>query len=97
MASPAAPYVIAPSGGTVSHCYFTTSTSDSGTNLIFNVKFDGTNILSGTNATVTAGTSAGTISTFSLTSGTITITQGELWELDISTGTSNWTGVVQCY
>ena len=97
VASPAAPYVIAPSGGTVSHCYFTTSTSDSGTNLIFNVKFDGTNILSGTNATVTAGTSAGTISTFSLTSGTITITQGELWELDISTGTSNWTGVVQCY
>ena len=96
-ASPAAPYVLAPVSGTVSHCYFTTLTSDGSTNLVFNLKFNGTNILSGTSATITAGTSPGTVSTISLTSSTITITAGDVWELDITTGTSNWTGTVQCY
>jgi hypothetical protein len=37
------------------------------------------------------------VSTISLTSSTITITAGDVWELDITTGTSNWTGTVQCY
>jgi hypothetical protein len=46
---------------------------------------------------VTAGTSPGTVSNFSLTSGTISITQGQKWELDISTGAADWTGAMQCY
>jgi hypothetical protein len=96
-ASPAAPYVLAPSAGTVSHCYFVTLSSDGSTNLVFNLKKNGTSVLSGSSATVTAGTSAGTVSSFSLTSGSITVTQGDVWELDISGGTSNWTGAVQCY
>ncbi|HEY1804955.1 MAG TPA: hypothetical protein VGG45_10795 [Terracidiphilus sp.] len=96
-ASPAAPYVLAPVAGTVSNCYFTTLTSDSGTNLVFNLKKNGTSVLSGSSATVTAGTSGGTVSTFSLTSGTISVSQSDKWELDITTGTSNWTGTVQCY
>lgn len=95
--TPAAPYVLAPEAGTVSHCYFTTTTSDGSTDLIFNLKKNGTSVLSGSSATVAAGTSAGTVSTFSLTSGSISVSQGDVWELDITTGTSNWTGAVQCY
>jgi hypothetical protein len=97
VATPASAYLNAPSAGTISHCYFTTLTSDGATNLVFNVKLAGTNIISGTNATVTAGASAGAVSTFSLTSGTISVSQGNQWEIDITTGTSSWTGVVQCY
>ncbi len=96
-ATPAATYFVAPVTGTVSNCYFTTTTSDGSTNLVFNVKRAGTDIITGTNATVTAGTSAGTVSTFTLTSGTVAVTQGDTWEFDITTGTASWTGVAQCY
>ena len=96
-ASPAAALFISPSTGTVSHCYFTTTNSDGFTNLVFNVKLAGTNIISGTSATIAAGTSLGTVSTFSLTSGTISVTAGNTWELDVTAGTANWVGVVQCY
>lgn len=96
-ASPAAYYANAPSTGAISHCYFTTTTSDGSTALIFNIKLAGSNILSGTNATVAAGTSAKTVSVFSLTSTSVSVVQGNQWELDITTGTSSWTGVVQCY
>jgi hypothetical protein len=96
-ASPAGLYRNAPSSGTVSHCYFTTTTSDGTTDLTFNVKLAGTNIISGTSATVTHGAAAKAVSTFSLTSGTISVTQGNQWEIDITAGTSSWTGVIQCY
>jgi len=95
--SPAAPYLLAATSGTVSHCYFTTLTSDGATALTFNVLFNSVNIISGTNATVAAATVAGTISTFNLTSGTISITSGQKWELDITAGTANWKGAVQCF
>jgi hypothetical protein len=96
-ASPAAPYLLAPVAGFVSHCYFVTLTADVSTNLVFNVNKNGTSILSGSSATVTAGTSAGTVSTFSLTSSTVPVSQEDEWEFDITTGTSNWTGAMQCY
>ena len=95
--SPAAPYVLAPVAGPVSNCYFTTLASDGATNLVFNLKKNGTSILSGSSATVSAATSPGTVSTFSLTSGTISVSQGDKWELDITTGTAAWQGTVQCY
>jgi hypothetical protein len=96
-ASPAAPFVLAPVSGTVSECYFTTLTSDGSTDLTFNLKLNGTSVLSGSAATVDAGSTAGTVSTFALTSGTIDVTQGDKWELDITSGASDWTGMVQCY
>jgi hypothetical protein len=95
--TPAAPYLNASATGTISNCYFTTLTADSGTNLVFVVKLAGTSIISGGSATVAAGTSPATVSTFALTSGTIAVTQGNQWELDITGGTSSWTGAIQCY
>ena len=97
VASPATPLILAPVTGTVSHCYFTTNTSDGATALIFNIKFNGSNIISGTSATVAAGTAAGTVSTFTLTSGSIAITAAQKWEMDITSGTSSWTGIAQCF
>jgi hypothetical protein len=96
-AVPAAPYQNAPATGTISHCYWTTMTADASANLVFNVKLAGTNILSGTNATVSAGATPGTTATFSLTSSSVSVAQGNQWELDISAGSLAWTGVVQCY
>ena len=96
-ATPAVPLILAPVSGTISHCYFTTNSSDGATALTFNVKFNGTDIISGTNATVAAGTTQGTVSTFTLTSGTIAITSGQKWEIDISSGTSSWSGIAQCF
>jgi hypothetical protein len=96
-ASPAAPLVLAPVAGTVSHAYFTTLTSDGGTDLVFNLKKNGTSVLSGSSATVAAGTSEGTVSTFALTTATVAVAQGDKWELDITGGTSDWSGAVQCY
>lgn len=97
VASPATPLILAPATGTVSHCYFTTNSSDGATALTFNIKFNGANIISGTNATVAAGTTAGTVSTFTLTSGTIAITAAQKWEMDITSGTSSWSGIAQCF
>lgn len=96
-ASPATPYILAPSSGTVTGCHFITLTSDASANLVFNIKYNGSNILSGTSATVTAGAASGSIEAISLASGPLAITQGQLWELDITGGASDWTGAVQCY
>lgn len=101
-ATPAVPYSNAFVTHNISACYFTTTTSDSSTNLVFNVEYGGSSIFSGGAQTITAGTSAGTISTLgSLTSTPLTITGGtttsQQWEVLISTGASDWTGTIQCH
>jgi len=97
VASPAVPIILAPLTGYVTHCYFTTNTSDATTPLTFNIKFNGTDIISGVSATVAAGTSSGTVSTFALTSASVAITAGQKWEIDITSGTSLWSGIAQCF
>lgn len=94
-ATPGGVLQIAPSTGTISNCYFTTFSSDASVAYTFNIKFNGTNILTGTNVTVPAGTTQGTISTFTLTS--TAITAGQKWEIDNTSGNTNWKGQVQCY
>jgi hypothetical protein len=97
VSTPATPLILAPLTGAVSNCYFTTNTSDGVTALTFNIKFNGVNIISGTNATVAAGTVAGTVSTFTLTSGSVAITAAQKWEIDITSGSSSWSGIAQCF
>lgn len=96
-ATPANLYRVAPHSGTISSCSFTTTTSDATTSLVFNIKFNGSNILSGPSCTISNGTVAKTITSCSLATSPTTITSGQLWEIDVTAGTSTWTGVVQCY
>ena len=95
-ATPSGLYQTAPYSYTIAACVFTTTTADSSTALVFNVKFNGTSILSGSSATISAGTSAGTVTNLTLGS-SLTVTAGNNFELDVSAGTSNWTGVISCH
>ena len=96
VASPAFPNQVAPVTGTINNCKFITQTSDGSTALTFNIKLAGTSILSGSSATISAGTSSQTVTTLSLT-GAISVTLGNIWEFDITSGTTSWTGSLICY
>jgi hypothetical protein len=95
-ASPAFPNQIDPVTGTITACKFLTQASDGATALTFNIKLAGSSILSGSSATIAAGTASQTITTLTLT-GSITVTAGNIWEFDITGGTSSWTGSLTCY
>ncbi len=95
-ASPSGLFQTAPFSYTITACNFTTTTSDGSTALVLNVKFNGTSILSGSSATISAGTSAGTVTSLTL-SGSPSITAGQNFELDVTSGTSSWTGAVSCH
>jgi hypothetical protein len=96
-ASPASAYMTAKQSGTISKCIFTTTTSDGVTNLVMNVKLAGSSIFSAGSATVTAGSAPQTQTTFSsLTGSPVSVTAGQIWELDITTGTSDWVGEMEC-
>lgn len=95
-ASPSGLYQTAPYSYTISACVFTTTTADPSTALVFNVKFNGTSILSGSSATISAATSPGTVTSLTLGS-SLTVTAGENFELDVTAGTSTWTGVISCH
>lgn len=85
----------APYGGTLNSCTYTPSTADASTDLVFNVKYNGTSILSGSSATITHGATLGTAVSLTLT-GPITITALQNFELDGTSGTSSWSGVLLC-
>ena len=95
-ASPSGLYQTAPYSYTISACSFTTTTSDSSTALTFNVTFNGTSILSGSSATIAAATAAGTVTALTLGS-SLSVTAGQNFELLVTAGTANWTGVISCH
>ena len=95
-ATPSGLYQTAPYSYTIGACVFTTTTSDASTSLVINVKFNGTSILSGSSATISGRTLAGTVTSLTLGS-SLTVTAGENFELDVASGTSNWTGAVSCH
>jgi hypothetical protein len=88
----------APTAGSLTTgCTFTTLTSDSSTNLVMNVKIGGSSIFSSGSITIAAGTAVGTQSNFTgLTSLPLSVSAGSLEELDITTGSSSWSGSLVC-
>lgn len=95
-ASPSGLYQTAPYSYTIAACSFTTTTADASTALTFNVTVGGASILSGSTATIAAGTAAGTVTALTL-SGSPSVTAGQNFELLVTAGTSSWTGAVSCH
>ncbi len=84
------PILIAARNGTFTKCKVVTKASDGATALTFTIKQNGVAVFSSSN-TVAAGTSSGTLSTFTnLTSSPLTVTADDLFTIDISSGTSSW-------
>lgn len=92
----AAPRQIGDHTATISTCQFLTTASDGAVGLAFDIKDNGTTIFSST-PTVTAGTSAGTLSAVgTLTSTPTTITKNHSYSINVTGGSSSWIGAVLC-
>lgn len=86
----AAAMLVAPRAGTVSKCVIVTKASDPSIQLKFRIKQNGTDVFS-TDPTVAAGTTSGTTSSStSLTSVPLSVAAGDVFQIDILTGSPNW-------
>lgn len=84
------PMLASPATGTVSKCVVVTKAADGSTALTFTIKKNGTSVFT-TNPTVAAATASGTVSTFTaLTSSPLPITAGDVFSIDITSGTTAW-------
>lgn len=89
------PELITARAGTFNKCVFVTKASDATTDLTFRIKKNGTDIFS-TDPTITHGTASGHVSTFtSLTTVPFTFAAGDVFTIDITSGTATWTGTAQ--
>jgi hypothetical protein len=84
------PMLAAPHAGTISKCVITTKASDPSTDLTIKIKQNGTDVFSA-DPTVAHGTGAGTVTTStSLTSSPLTVAAGDVFSIDVTSGTSTW-------
>jgi hypothetical protein len=84
------PMLVAAHAGSVSKCVVITKGSDGSVALTFRIKRNGTDVFT-SDPTVAAGTASGTVSTFtSLTSSPLRIAAGDVFSIDITTGSSSW-------
>jgi hypothetical protein len=84
------PELIAPRAGALSKCKIVTKASDGSTALTLTIKQNGVSVFSA-NPTITAGTTAGTITTStSLTSNPLAVAADDLFTIDITSGSSSW-------
>jgi hypothetical protein len=89
------PMLVAPRAGTISKAKILIKASDAVLNLTFRIMRNGVNVFSA-NPTITAGTSSGTLSTFtSLTSSPLVIAADDKFSIDITSGSSSWQFTVQ--
>lgn len=84
------PMLAAPAAGSITKCVVVTKASDGSTALAFLIKQNGTNIFT-TNPSVSAGTGSGSVWTFiGLTSSPLVIAAGDVFSIDITSGTGSW-------
>ena len=84
------PELAAPRAATVSKCVIVTKTSDGTTALTFRIKMNGVDVFS-VDPTVAAGTVGGTVSsTSSLTSSPLSVSASDVFTIDITSGSPNW-------
>jgi hypothetical protein len=89
------PMLAAARTGSFTKCVVTTKASDGSTALTFKINQNGTNIFS-VNPTVAAGTSTGTVSTFTtLTSSPLPVAANDVFSIDVTSGTSTWQASIQ--
>lgn len=83
------PLLLAARAGTVSQCAVLVKSSDSSTALTFNILQNGTSVFSSA-VTIAAGASPGSISTHTLTSTPLAIAKHDVFQINITSGNSNW-------
>jgi hypothetical protein len=89
------PMLAAPRAGTFSKCVIVTKASDGSTGLTIKIKQNGTDVFSA-DPTVAAGTASGTVSTSAaLTSVPLPVAAGDVFSIDVATGTSAWNFTAQ--
>ena len=90
-----APRQVAPRAGSFTKCKVVTNASDGVTDFTFRIKQNGTDIFSA-DPTVSHGTAAGTLSTFSsLTSAPLSVAVDDIFSLDVTSGTTSWQTTIQ--
>lgn len=94
-ATDASPRFLASHAATIATCYALTTASDGSTALTFNIFDNGSSIFSGGAQTISAGTSAGTLTTLG-SLGTTSIANNDKFGVNITSGTSSWVFTVQC-
>ena len=89
------PMLQAPRAGTVSKCVIVTKSSDGTTGLTFRIKKNGTDVFT-SDPSVAAGTASGTTnSSTSLTSSPLSVAAGDVFQIDITSGSPNWAFTAQ--
>ena len=89
IASPAAPKTIASHAGTITTCAYVVTASSASVAFTFDIKQNGTSVFSSP-PTIAAGTAGGTTGNFSLSSGSLSVSKGDVFEFDITSGSSAW-------
>ena len=91
----AAAMLVAPQNGKISSCVVIVKSSDPSVPLTFRIKQNGTDVFT-SNPTIAAGTATGTVVTFtSLTSSPLTVTAGDVFQIDVLSGTEFWSFTAQ--
>ena len=94
IASPAAPFLLASKAGNITVCSYVVTSSDASTAFTFDILKNGISVFSSA-PTIAAGVSSGTKGTFSLSSGSLSVSESDVFQLDITSGTSSWKLVAQ--
>ena len=84
----------APRAGKTTECVVTVIASDAAANLVFQIKKNGASIWAAA-PQVNAGTAAGTQVTLALDGGFLAIAKGDIFEMDITTGSASWSFLAQ--
>lgn len=89
------PMLVSPRAGKVSKCVTVIKVSDTVIALTFRIKQNGTDVFS-TDPTIAAGTTSGTVTTSTLlTSSPLTVNAGDVFTIDITSGTASWVFTAQ--
>jgi hypothetical protein len=84
-----------PRAGKITKCVVVVNASDASVSLAFKIKQNGTDIFS-SDPTVSAATPAGSVVTFTaLTSTPLAVSAGDIFTMDITTGSSSWSFTAQ--
>lgn len=94
-ASPASVLIAAPHDGRISLCVFTDTASDPSTDLVIDIKLEGTTIFKKGSITIPHGLSAHSQMMFTDLL-QHSVTAGSEWEMDITQGTASWKGALSC-
>jgi hypothetical protein len=89
------PMLVAPRAGSLTKCTVVVKTSDPVTGLSFRIKRNGTDIFS-TDPSIAAAAASGSIDTFTaLTSSPLAVASGDVFSIDVLTGSAAWSFTAQ--